>query len=103
MQGFRFSKDEYRRVYKRLMPSSKVLSAQLSVTRVADNETCALNVFGMPIRCPEYRSSPEHLQQHLISQWKRDRPEIIAVQLDPMPYMHMARSYAINNMPTIAN
>ena len=37
MQGFRFSREEYRNTYKRLMPSTSIIKKKLNVYRVADN------------------------------------------------------------------
>lgn len=88
MQGFRFSRDEYRRSYKRLMPSQKIITSRLTVDRVEDNRTCTLNVYGYPIKCPPYREGLEKQFTPLLDNLKQTNPNLVAVQLDPMVYMH---------------
>ncbi len=91
MQGFRFSRDEYRRSYKRLMPSQKIITSQLTVERVQDSRSCKLNVYGFPIKCPPERLGVDNFFKPMLDNLQETNPNLIAVQLDPMVYMNQAR------------
>lgn len=51
MKVFRYSKNEYRADYKRLLLSPQVSHKEVSLTRTGmDDKTCDLKLFGYPMR-----------------------------------------------------
>lgn len=58
-------------------------------------------MFGYPLVCPPNRNYAENPSlDPLLRILKEHRPEIVAVQLDPMEYMYQARKFALANLPT---
>ncbi len=81
------------------MPSSRLLKKKLSVHRIADNKSCVLNLQGCPIKCPSSRQNPSTI----IESFNKTSPELIAVQIDPMPFIYKARQWAIAHLPFVTN
>ena len=101
MHGFNYSRAEYVRTYRRLLPSTKITTKNLEVLRAGDNTTCNIKLFGYPLRCPEARQDARQEIVRLGTQLRERTPELLAVQLDPLPYLYQQREHAIHNLPNI--
>ena len=84
------------------MPTSNLINKKLSLERIKDNKTCKLDLFGCPIRCPQDRMAVDDNNQ-FVKDFHRLKPQLIAVQIDPMPFMYKARVFAQNMLPTFKN
>ena len=92
MKVFRFSKNEYRNRYRRLFLSPALGQKEVKLTRKAtDNKTCRLRMVGYPIAPPGINVGDEEMYTTFLKHLANDKPELLAVQVDPMPYLYTAR------------
>ena len=102
MQGFNYSRAEYVRTYRRLMHSTKIITKNLDVLRANENATCTLKLYGYPLRCPEARQDPRREIVRLGTQLREKTPDLVDIQMDPLPYLYQQREHAIHNLPNIS-
>ena len=85
------------------MPSFQVLEKKLKKTRVGkDEKECIVNLYGYPLRPDENTFNQELADGEkppVINQIEKTKPNIIAIQIDPMKYLHSARTFALNTIP----
>ena len=108
MQGFNFSRKEYLNLYRRVLPSQKITKNFFTYQR-PDSSEVALNMWGYPIQQSQSRKldlqnpdresapDPDRISDSLLLM----NPDLVAVQMDPLPFMHTARSFAINYLPSL--
>lgn len=99
MKVFRYSKNEYRRNYRRYLPSTDYNFKRFSLTRTGlDDKTCEMSLLGYPMMPASFENSDAEMFDGLVEQIKAEKSQILAIQVDPMPYMYRAREWSINNV-----
>lgn len=80
MKVFRYSKQEYRADYKRLLLSPQISYKTVSLARTGqDDKICNLKLFGYPMRPSSINKDQDKLFGQLCEQLKNDKTELIAV------------------------
>jgi hypothetical protein len=51
---------------------------------------------------PHLRGKGEEDKSEFLNNMEKTMPDIVMVQMDPMPFMHQCRQFAIKYLPTIA-
>ena len=100
MKVFRYSKNEYRHSYKsKFLSPDAYMSKKIELHRTGiDDKTCRINIRGYPQRPRNLKNLDSASIKALSDQIVRDKAQILAVQIDPMPYLWNARKFAIEHI-----
>ena len=104
MKVLKLSELEYKNLYKYRLPCRAVQKNNLRVTRSrTDDKQCRVEMRGYPIMPPSWYATqtPEDKLESLADIIAETKPEQIAVQIDPMPFLYKAREFGIETLPTI--
>ena len=101
MKVFRYSKNEYRSRYRRLFLSPTNAHKNVKLARKAsDNKTCHLRMLGYPLAPRGINVNDEEFYSDFLKHLAKDKPELLALQVDPMPYLYRARQFAVDHLAT---
>ena len=99
MKVFRYSKVEYRNRYRRWYLSHTLAQKDVKLTRKAtDNKTCRLRLLGYPLAPRVFNVGDEEMYATFLEHLALDKPDMLAVQVDPMPYLYTARQFAVDHL-----
>lgn len=85
-----------------LMPAKTILSKKLSANNLLNDSKKILNLVGYPITCPENRYQIDEKNFFFVN-YQKTKPQLIAIQADPLPYMYKARVFAQKILPSLQN